>query len=305
MPEPLIAILTGWDGSLGRGHIQRMASLLNHLVTGTGMRAMLVADACPDFLPEQLRRHVRPEPDGRVSLFVRDRRDSSVEEISRLQKSAPVLCVDDLGPGRETADYAIDLLPNPYTAAPTEQSGRGLFLYGYDFCSALEKLGDAVIEKNLDFTVYAGSSPADEYVDFLVSLIPPDSRFAVFRGTGSFMRDGSTTKAVGRDDYARLLLSSRVLISHFGIALYEARAASCRLVAINPSQYHSRLCDIAPADLGIQNLGTRDTLDAAAAATAIRDSALAADGVKVSAAGPYAAARENLDRFSGLLRTMV
>ncbi|HSV96691.1 MAG TPA: hypothetical protein VLM75_07135 [Spirochaetota bacterium] len=305
MPEPLIAILTGWDGALGRGHVQRMASLLSHLNVDTGMRATLLADTCPDFFPDELRRHVRTGPDGRVSLFVRDRRDSTIEEIRRLQKSAPVLCVDDLGPGREAADYAVDLLPNPSSNAPPHQSDRGLFLYGYGFLSALEKLGDAVMEKNIDYTLYAGAFPADEYVNFLVSLLPPDARFAVFRGTGSFIRDGSTTKSVGQDDYARLLLSSRVFISHFGIALYEARAASCRLVAINPSEYHSRLCDIAPSDLGIRNLGTRGTLDAGSAAEAIRDFAFAPHGMKFSAADVHAAARENLDRFSGLLRNMV
>ncbi len=303
MPDPLIAILTGWDGPLGRGHVQRMASLLDHLVGTAGMRATLIARACPDFFPDRLRRHVRPEPEGRVSLFVRDMRDSSVDDIRRLQASAPVLCVDDLGPGREIADRAIDLLPNP--VQPARRGDPGLFLHGYGFRSALEKLGDAVVEKTLDYTLYAGASPADEYVDFLVSLLPADARFAVFRGAGSFMRDGTSTTALGRDDYAGLILASRVLVSHFGIALYEARAAACRPVAINPSEYHSRLCDIAPAELGIVNLGTRDALAPAAAAAAIRGAAAGAPLTAVSAAAVCTAARENLDRFSGLLRTMI
>lgn len=305
MPEPLIAILTGWDGPLGRGHVQRMASLLDYLITETGMRATLLADSCPEFFPGELRRHVRPEPEGRVSLFVRDMRDSSAGEIRRLRETAPVLCVDDLGEGRDVADYALDLLPDPSTGAPRNQPDRGLFLYGYGFRSALRTLGDAIIEKTVDYTLYAGESPDDEYVDFLASLLPPDAGYAVFRGSGSFMRDGSSTKAIGRDDYARLLLSSRVLVSHFGIALYEARAASCRPVAINPSAYHSRLCDNAPADLGIRNLGTRDALDTAAAAAAIRDAAASPSVTEVSAAKVYASTRENLDRFCRLLRTMI
>lgn len=303
MPEAPIAIISGWDGGLGRGHIQRMASLLDHLVHRTDMPAVLIAGRPPDFFPEDLRRYVLPAPAGRVALFVRDMRDSTAEEIRLLQKTAPVLCVDDLGPGRDLADRAVDLLPNP--ARPDRLPDGGLFLHGYGFRTALAALGDAVVPKTIDCVVYAGAASSDDDARRLLALVPDDSACAVFRGRGSFLRRGSSVKAIGQDGYARLLLSSRLLISHFGISLYEARAALCRPVALNPTEYHSNLCDIAPEELGIVNLGTRDSLDPSAAAAAIREILAEPPVGEVSASAVYSAVRENLDRFCALLRTML
>jgi len=303
MPAAPIAIISGWDGGLGRGHIQRMASLLDHLVHRTDIPAILLAERPPDFFPEDLRRYVLPEPGGRVALFVRDMRDSTAEEIRLLRKTAPVLCVDDLGPGRDLADRAVDLLPNP--VRPDRPSDCGLFLHGYGFRTSLAALGDAVIPKTIDCAVYAGASSSDEDVRLLLSLLPDCSACAVFRGRGSFLRRGSAVQPSGHDEYARLLLSSRMLISHFGISLYEARAALCRPVALNPKEYHSNLCDIAPEELGIVNLGTRDSLDAAAAAATIRKILAEPPVGEVSAPAVHAAVRENLDRFCALLRTML
>lgn len=303
MPEAPIAIISGWDGGLGRGHIQRMASLLDHLVRRTDMPAVLLAERPPDFFPEDLRRHVRPASRGRVALFVRDMRDSTAEEIRLLKKTAPVLCVDDLGPGRDLADRAVDLLPNP--ARSDRHPDGGLFLYGYSFCTALSKLGDAVIPKTIDCAIYPGAMSSDDDVRVLLSLVPDGSACAVLRGRDSFLRRGTYVKEIGQDEYARLLLSSRLLISHFGISLYEARAARCRPVALNPTEYHSNLCDIAPAELGIKNLGTRDTFDPSAAAATIREILAEPSVGEVSASLVHSAVRENLDRFCALLRTML
>ncbi len=303
MPEAPIAIISGWDGELGRGHIQRMVSLLDHLVHSAGMPAVLIAERAPDFLPENLRRYVKPAPGERVALFVRDMRDSTVEEIGRLRKRAPVLCIDDLGPGRGLADHALDLLPNP--GRPESPPDGGLFLHGYQFRASLAALGNAAIPKRLDCTIYAGAKPSEEDVKRLLSIVPKGSSFAVFRGHGSFLREGPSKKAIAQDDYARLLLSSRLFFSHFGIALYEAGAASCIPVALNPTEYHSRLCGIAPKELGIVNLGTHDSFDSTAAAAIIARLMKENPAGEASAPDILASVRENLDRFSSLLRTMI
>lgn len=250
MSDRHISIITGAGDDLGTGHLQRMANLCDFLDRKTSFRSSIAGVRTPEFVPSPLCGFLSPDVIPGSACLIRDRRDSTIEEMIRLKKHGPVLAVDDCGPGRDRADLAIDLLPNLHHPPPRNE----LFIYGYNFTDSLRSLGNASIEKTIDVAMYAGSVYTAKTVDSLLSLLPESCTCAVLAGENSrLIRNG---KQYGlASSYAEALLSSKVLVSHFGITLYEGLLAGCRLIAINPTPYHSMLADAAAKAIELTNLG--------------------------------------------------
>jgi len=230
-----------------------------HCRDGQRVSPYLLHPEIPDFFPDTLRETASRA--GKADLIVRDMRDSTVEEIVELRREGPVVALDDLGPGADRADVRINLLPLP----DSEPAARDLyvpecFLYGYGFLSSLERIGGKTCRREVDFAFYPGAG-GDEYLSFVLSLLPPGASCFVLGVKGPrLFRRGAFVESPGPKEYAETLLTARVVISHFGITLYEARAAGCEVVSLNPTDYHSRLCDRAPLALDMLNLGTRESI---------------------------------------------
>jgi hypothetical protein len=171
-------------------------------------------------------------------LIVRDMRDSSIEEIKFLQKSAPVAALDDRGSGREAANKIIDLLPHPAHNFEAGAYHPEAFLYGYEFGKSLAALG-GLVYKDTDFVMYSGADAGA--AEFLLAAAPRELSGVMFtQGRSLKIKDG---KYSGELDRARagIILSANVLVSHFGITMYEALLGGARIVAVNPSEYHDLL----------------------------------------------------------------
>jgi len=254
--HPEITIVTGWGNHLGTGHIQRMTNLVDFINGHTSMGAFIVSDSIPEFIPSHLRSSFTRTIQPGCRLIVRDKRDSSIEEMTSLKQSGRVITIDDCGPGRELADCAIDLLPNlKYSITK-----KGLFIYGYAFSDSIRRLGNQPIRKDIDYALYCGINPSREIVDFFLSLVPVKSSCAVLAGNASFIINNGEKLPLDRS-YAETLLSTRVLISHFGITLYEGQLAQCRLITMNPTEYHSHLSDRAGSELNCINIGVTGSID--------------------------------------------
>ncbi len=303
MPESAVAIVTEWDGPYGTGHIQRMASLIWYLNTAAGTGAVLYNHRAPGFFTEEMRPYVQPDLTSPPSLILRDMRDSSSDEISRLKRISPVLAIDDLGEGRGIADFSLDLLPNP--GVPASDNNDRLFIYGYTFLRTIEKLRSKKYEKYIDYALYPGADAPEEYIRLLLSLLPAGASHALFAGRNSFIEHKDKRTAINQSEYASILLSSKVLISHFGIMLYEARLAGCRIVTIHPTEYHSMLADIAPARLEITNLGISENLRMDSARETLRGISQKENTVEPVAGEIYASMLENLDRFNQYLKSIM
>ncbi|MBP7734768.1 MAG: hypothetical protein KA369_02220 [Spirochaetes bacterium] len=251
-----LSIVTGWGNHLGTGHIQRMATLADYINSHTSMRAFIVSEGIPEFIPGHLHdcrsRTIRP---GK-GIIIRDKRDSRIDEMTMLKENGRVITVDDCGPGRDLADRAIDLLPNLNYSI----NQKGLFIYGYSFSDSIRRLGNQTIRKDIDYALYCGIHPSREIVDFFLSLVPEKSSCAILAGEASFLMNNGVKMPLVKS-YAETLLSTRILISHFGITLYEGQIAQCRLVTINPTEYHSQLSDKAASDLHCINLGVIGDID--------------------------------------------
>jgi spore coat polysaccharide biosynthesis predicted glycosyltransferase SpsG len=301
-----IAIIASFGKELGNGHIQRMTSLLWFLNTRKNTTAFLISDKIPDFLPADLRKYIKSNIDFLPDLIIRDMRDSSEEEINLLKKSAKVIVVDDMGPGRRTADLAIDILPNPDKAETEEISNDGsTFIYGYNFLSAVIDLKGKQIKKDLDFALYPGNNPDPEYINYLTSLLPDNSAYTVLNGRESYLiREGKKTDTKEKA-YAETILSSKVIISHFGITLYEGAISGCRLVSINPTQYHSMLSEKAKKFLPLANLGEFSNINKVRARTLIRETIDGHSCDYINAQDVYNKIISGLEYFYKLIRRIV
>ncbi len=255
-----MTIKTSWGKALGMGHIQRMATLLWYLNERKNIKTFLISDAIPDFFPVELRNYVKTNIDFKPDIIIRDMRDSTEDEITHLKKTGKVIVIDDNGPGRRLADHAIDILPNP---DPSERRKKdsGIFIYGYNFLKAVSDLKGKTIKKELDFAIYPGNSPTKEYIDFLISLLPDNSTYTLLNGENSYLVKNGKKLDACNSSYAEIVLSSRVVISHFGITLYEGYISGCRLISINPTPYHSLLSEMAKDFLSLINLGEFKIMD--------------------------------------------
>lgn len=299
-----IAIISAWGHGYGTGHIQRMATLLWHLNTNTDIRSILLSDEIPGFFGQDLTSRVKVKPDESIDLIIRDMRDSSEEEIDELRKIAPVLSLDDQGGGRDRADFTLDMLPDP-RADRLQESGQH-FIHGYSFVSSILRNRSRVFEKTIDAAVYPGADSNEDYRTLLLSLLPEKSSYAMCLGEGSFVRSANGEKSLfDASSFARVLCSSRLVLSHFGILFYEAHACGCAIAAVNPGSYHARLCDLAPKELCIHNLGVRDTLDVHRARGVIERVLASHTGSSIEADHVYAIIRENLDSFYRYLKSIL
>ena len=258
-----VAIITGWGGNLGTGHAQRMASLAAHLVS-KGIPCSICAPEPPLLFPPNLKALFTRDIPPDTTLIIRDKRDSSIDEIAFLKRIAPVIALDDCGNGRSEADRAIDLLPN--LIYPHDPEGPRL--YGYAFCESIRQLAGTRIRKNIDLAVYCGHPPHERILTLVRSILPSSCRAVLLAG-GTIMPLNAINGASEHLTPLPALCMSRVLITYFGITLYEGVCAGCRGITINPTPYHSRLADIAQPETGAFNLGHINQIDIANARTTI------------------------------------
>jgi spore coat polysaccharide biosynthesis predicted glycosyltransferase SpsG len=244
-----ITIVTDFNDNLGSGHIQRMSSLMSYIHYNTDYKISMVCKDTPSFLAAELQKNITNNIQGNTSLIIRDMRDSRDEDISKLQNHGPVLVIDDMGPGREIADFAWDILPNP-------QSGnyrKNLFIYGYSFMSDIKNL--SIKERDIDFSVYIGMNPSKKEIEYVLSLLPEGSITAFLMGEKSLIFTGYNFSKLDMNPL-QAMARSHSLITHFGLTMYEGLLMKLNVFTLNPSKYHSDLCNMIINDNPIINLGT-------------------------------------------------
>ncbi|MCL1910641.1 MAG: hypothetical protein FWG13_00335 [Leptospirales bacterium] len=252
-----ILLLTEQNAHLGAGHIQRMLSLLDYL-NDCGFTAGLAGSAGES---------------ADTELFIRDMRDSSADEIKVLQKTATVVAVDDRGSGRAAADKVIDLLPHPAHDSNDTDYHPEAFLYGHEFRKSLESFNGS-LNKDIPFVMYAGAEADEQAINFLLAAAPKElSGVMLANGRRVRIENGKYAGEAGRA-YAEIILSANVLVSHFGITMYEAALGGASCIAVNPSEYHNALA-LKASGANIVHSGLREALEPFALSEIIRREALA------------------------------
>ena len=260
MSRKNIVIITGTGGPLGTGHFQRMLTLSSE-IDSRGEFNLSILTNNKELIPLQFQNRVITALPEKCSLIIKDMRDSSESEMMELKNISTVITVDDTGKGRDRADYIIDLLPNPVNILSPEYYRDDFFLYGYNFTREIEAAVHKSSEKFINMAIYTGSDAPSQIREYIENILPEKTE-AVYL-TGEVPRDFRTGRPVYDNmTYAEILLGSKILITHFGITLFEGFLSGCSLFTVNPSEYHRALTDMVRKKMNITDSADLSVKDA-------------------------------------------
>jgi hypothetical protein len=224
--EHAILIITAHGAGYGSGHLSRMRTLS----AAFSERGLSVQLHCGDGA-----QHASLQPDlyGQYSCIIRDMRDSAADEINTLKKHGPVIVLDDLGTGRDSADSALDFLPGPESAFRPDT-----FLCGAAFMEWVRNAPPLVRKERIAAT-YVPGAPESLNNDLRATI--PGLEIVSFPDAGI--------------SFPATIAGAGCLLTHFGISCLEAHLLGTPLVAISPGPYHRTLAIHAAELLNIRDAG--------------------------------------------------
>ncbi len=173
----------------------------------------------------------------RAALVIVDAFRSSHSIMKRLSGIGPVVTLDDGGPGRNHADYVLDIIPGSGDGAISVNRTEPGFL---PLPANRRKINDSPVTSAL---VVAGgdngASLALPVARVLASLIADvtviDPACEVERTEGPVRVIGPVAQLRER------LCEYDLIVTHYGFTAFEALAAGSRVLLFSPTRYHYRL----------------------------------------------------------------
>lgn len=250
MDKTKIVIVTGTGGIFGTGHMQRMLNLAVHLNRTDNFSASIYLKHKEYPIEEKFNSLLTDTLQTGTELIIRDLRDSSAEEMQLLKQSGPVLTIDDSGEGRKYADYTLSLLPVPSENLKNTRPDKSIFLYGYNFTEGITLLNKKKhFKRDIDVSVYAGFAPSPELLASIRKSIPDSFNAVLLAGGKAVNFTGEIL--LSETPYAEVMSRSKIIITHFGLTMFEADACGCKIAALNPTEYHSSLTDTVRKEFNI------------------------------------------------------
>jgi len=260
MDKKNLIITTGTDGPLGTGHLQRMLNLASYMNEKHDFDiSFLIKTGEYPLPPEFSLKKISSLPGG-CDLIIRDMRNSTKQEILSLSKTAPVLAIDDAGEGKSQAAYSINLLPLPSSSSSVVDPDYDKFIYGYNFTNGVKNLKNRKIsERDIDITVYAGFTPPPSLLNQIGKSLPSNSRAVILSSGKPVVLTGAPL--VEEISYAEILARTKIVMTHFGITMFEAHISGCMIAALNPTAYHSELTETVRKEMKIINASEYSKFD--------------------------------------------
>ena len=95
-------------------------------------------------------------------------------------------------------------------------------------------------------------------------MVPSNAEILILTGSKPLVINNNIlTEYLDEKSYGEILLRSKALITHFGITLFEGYLTRCKLITINPSEYHNELTDLVQGSMDVTDCGLYDSIDAA------------------------------------------
>jgi len=191
---------------------------------------------------------------GKIDLIVSDMRETGKREMRRLAYRAPVISIDDLSAGKDHSHVSIYSLPN-------EQGVSGNF-NGPPFIvlnRIITKIPPIPYCRKEGVLVSFGGSDPYNLTGFISSLLnsvgirPKIIRGLLFFHTAREL-DGEIIE--NPQNMYDLINHASILITSFGMTMYEAFFLRTPVILFNHSAYHYRLGNMVP----VINLGYRNGL---------------------------------------------
>ncbi|AFG37733.1 methyltransferase domain-containing protein [Spirochaeta africana] len=235
----------------GTGHIKRCLELVTAIGSpGSGLYLPHIGSASARLVPEHLR---VTTPGERYDLVVIDTRSLGAAEVRRFAEYGPVVGLDARGSGRRYCDYLIDILPHLRPSTPPNLAEPGFL------AQPVRVRQDSPQELERILLVFGGEDSlglSSRMAHLLVRRIGvrPDRVTALIGGAFHAQEFPEGVACVrGVQNAKELFADYDLVITQFGLAMFEAAAAGCAVAGVHPSRYHRRLADTA----GFFSLGVR------------------------------------------------
>lgn len=250
MNKKKIVIVTGTGGALGTGHLQRMMNLASYMNEKHDFNISFLIQSGNYPLPHEFSTMLISSLPPSCNLIIRDMRNSSKQEMLALCEIAPVFAVDDAGEGKNSAGNSINLLPLPSSSSAQIQTDYSRFLYGYTFTKGIKELrGENTGERDIDVTIYAGFSPPESLLSQISKSIPENTRVVILSAGKPVVLTGAPLP--DKISYSGILARTKIVMTHFGITMFEAHICGCAIAALNPTHYHGELTETVRKDMRI------------------------------------------------------
>ena len=170
-------------------------------------------------------------------LLVVDRRESSVEDLESMSFSGTPLLVDDDGDARQWAPFVLDTIPGPRRSMPNTLRTDLLGLPARKREPDVD--GDVLIS-------FGGEDPAQlthPVLTHLDAFLPQERRIWVIPpGERSIDFPSQRVEVLPHQEgFKHQLHCFGLVITSFGLTAWEALAAGCAVILINPSSVHESL----------------------------------------------------------------
>lgn len=245
--SPILVVPTVKAGR-GGGHLARCADLVRAL-RSCGRSAYLHLP--PDFNDPSAAGLVlpadRPVESETWSFIVLDLFRPSQAELRRWSALAPLVGLDAGGAMRDSLDYLLDLLPGLPSKSPANQAAP--FLLSMPEARRPSFLPPAELSMPRILVSFGAEDPAGLSVPAALSLAAMGavdllfgSRSAGPSGPERETLDRSSVRMLGPEKELRERLAEYdLLVSHFGLTVFEALGARVPVLLVSPTSYHRRL----------------------------------------------------------------
>jgi len=263
MHKPRVLFCTAYGNTFGIGHFKRCLSIIKeaeavknfifepliYIYKGdikTSLKTL--SESCSYNIIDDLNKV------DRIDLIVSDMRDTIKREMVALCKIAPVVSIDDSGAGSNYSYVSIkSMLALDYRSG--NYNGAEYIVLN----SELKKIRTELIREKEDVVMsFGGEDPYNltEYVALALNQIGikpviikgPLYKYNLDKVDASIIED---TK-----DIYKLINNAKVLITSFGITMYEAFFLKTPVILVNHTEYHDKLANMLP----VINLGYKDRL---------------------------------------------
>ena len=264
--RPVVLFCTAAGGAYGYGHLKRCMTLIDegsslfegilYIRTGADSEFSGYGDVSSRYTSVSTL-----EEAGSVDLIFSDQRDTRGRVMRRYSRRAPVVSLDDRGAGRRFAHTTIFALPTVegYTGNFT---GPGYIVLDRAIRDAGMATQRGIIrEGRTDVVVsFGGADPYNLTGLVTGALNRIGVRPVVVQGPlfTHETPDGDYTLADKSGNMGEILTRATVLITSFGMTVFEARFLGVPLILLNHSRYHDELA--ATLKGGVVNLGYYGTV---------------------------------------------
>ncbi len=255
---PKVLFCTACGGSYGMGHLKRCLSVIDE---GKSYFESLVYIYKGD--KESIRKRgelfgnytfIRDPGEWeafQIDLIVSDMRDTTKKDMHKLKRRAPVISIDDMGAGKDLSCVSINSLPlvgDFYS----NYHGPEYIVIGND----IKHVTPLPFHKKEGVIVSFGGSDPSNLTGYITSILeslrikPRIIRGPFYHHNMSGLKGEIIEAPV---DLYDLINRAKVLITSFGITMYEAFFLKTPVVLFNHSKYHYELAKKIP----VINLGYR------------------------------------------------